>query len=113
MTIDTDRGRRPSARHTLMTMPTADQEPPPARFLLELSPDDEQLIRSAARAADVPFDEFVREAIRAAAIDTLADRREIVVDPDEWDALSARLQQPGRRNEKIAELFARPSPFEE
>lgn len=103
-TIDTDQGRRAHHRHTLTTMPTADREPQQERFHLELSPDDEQLARSAAHAANVPLDEFVREAIRAAANAALV--------ADEWEAFFVRLLQPGRRNEKLAKLLASPSPFD-
>lgn len=93
-------------------MPTIKREARQERLHLRLSPTDDELIRAAADAEDVSISEFVLRAARASAAEALADRRHVVLDAKTWDALDARLAERGRRNEKVAELFSRPSPFE-
>lgn len=93
-------------------MSTTKREARQERLHLRLSPTDDELIRAAADAEDVSISEFVLRAARASAADALADRRHVVLDAKTWDALDARLAEPGQRNEKVAELFSRSSPFE-
>lgn len=83
------------------------------RLHVRLSPTDDGLIRAAAQAANPSLTEFVLRAARASALDTLADRDHVVLDPDTWDRLDARVGRPGKRNEKVAALFARPTPSED
>jgi uncharacterized protein (DUF1778 family) len=82
------------------------------RLHLRLSPTDDGLIRAAAEAAHLSITEFVVQAARASAAETLADRDHVVLDATTWDALERRVSRKGRRNPKTVELFERPSPFE-
>lgn len=82
------------------------------RLHLRLSPTDDGLIRAAAEASHLSITEFVVQAARASAAETLADRDHVVLDAETWDALERRVSRKGRRNAKTAELFERPSPFE-
>jgi uncharacterized protein (DUF1778 family) len=82
------------------------------RLQLRLSPTDDGLIRAAAEAANLSLTEFVLQAARSSAVHTLADRDHVVLDADTWDTLEARVRRRGRRRNKTAELFERPSPFE-
>lgn len=81
------------------------------RLHLRLSPTDDGLIRAAAEAAHLSITEFVVQAARLSAAQTLADRDHVVLDARAWDALERRVARTGRRNPKTVELFERPSPF--
>lgn len=81
------------------------------RLHLRLSPTDDGLIRAAAEAAHLSITEFVVQAARLSAAQTLADRDHVVLDAPTWDALERRVARKGRRNPNTAELFERPSPF--
>lgn len=85
----------------------------PERLHIRLSPTDDGLIRSAAAAKRQSITEFVVQAARLSAVETLADRDSAVLDPATWDALDARVSADGQRIAKTAELFDRPSPFGE
>lgn len=82
------------------------------RLHLRLSPTDDGLIRAAAEAAHLSITEFVVQAARASAADTLADRDHVVLDAKAWDALERQVSRKGRRNPKTVELFQRQSPLE-
>ncbi|MBX7067748.1 MAG: DUF1778 domain-containing protein [Microthrixaceae bacterium] len=83
------------------------------RLHLRLSPTDDGLIRAAAAAAHQSITEFVVHAARSSAAGILADRDNVVLDAKTWDALDRRVSRAGRRNPKTAELFLRPTPFDE
>jgi uncharacterized protein (DUF1778 family) len=81
------------------------------RLHLRLSAVDDALIRAAAQAEQVSITEFVLQAARRSATETLADRLHVVLDAETWDALDARVAEPGRRRREVAELFDRTSPL--
>ncbi len=81
------------------------------RLQLRLSATDDGLIRAAAEALHVSISEFVLQAARMSAANTLADRTHVVLDAKTWDALERRVSRKGVRNPKTAELFTRPSPL--
>ncbi|MHB8289943.1 MAG: type II toxin-antitoxin system TacA family antitoxin [Acidimicrobiales bacterium] len=78
------------------------------RLHLRLSPSDDGLIRAAAQTENLSLTEFVIRAARASATQTLAERDHVVLDPDTWDQLDARVRRRGRRNPRVAKLFSRP-----
>jgi len=82
------------------------------RLHLRLSPTDDRLIRAAAEASHLSITEFVVQAARSSAAETLSDRDHVVLDAKTWDALERRVSRKGRRNPKTAELFERPFPFD-
>lgn len=56
--------------------------------------------------------EFVIRSARSEAVRVLADRTSAVIAAAEWDALEARLAEPGVVKPELARLFAKPSPFD-
>lgn len=80
------------------------------RLQVRLSPTDDGLIRAAAQAADLSLTEFVLRAARESAVQALAERDYVALDAETWDRLDARVGRPGKRNAKVADLFARPAP---
>src|SRR5688572_20089595 len=98
MSVRADPLLRPPTGRTLHDMP-AERPPAQADIHLHLSPNEAELLRSAAKVEGVTVEEFVAQAVRAQAIDTMADRRAIYLDDDDWDALQARLHEPPVRNE--------------
>lgn len=63
---------------------------------LRLAEDADQRIRRAAEASGVTTSAFVERAASAAADAVLADRREFVLAPDDWDRFVAELDRPAR-----------------
>ncbi|MHB1549347.1 MAG: type II toxin-antitoxin system TacA family antitoxin [Acidimicrobiales bacterium] len=53
--------------------------------------------------------EFVPQAARASATDTLAERDHVVLDPETWDRLDVRVAERGKRSAKVAVLCTRPT----
>ncbi len=82
------------------------------RLHVRVSPADNGLIRQAADAEHVSLSEFVIRSARAEAMRVLAERTSVVMAADEWDALEARLAEPGVVRPDVARLFAKPSPFD-
>jgi len=81
------------------------------RLHVRLSPADNGLIRQAAEAERVSLSEFVLRSARSEATRVLAERTSVEIDADAWDALEARLAEPGVVKPEVAELFAKPVPF--
>lgn len=93
-------------------MTTARDETKVERLHVRLSPADNGLIRQAADAKHVSLSEFVIRSARAEAMRVLAERTSVVIAADAWDALEARLAEPGVVRPDLARLFAKPSPFD-
>jgi uncharacterized protein (DUF1778 family) len=93
-------------------MSTTRDETKVERLHVRLSPADNGLLREAAEAEHVSLTEFVVRSARAEARRVLADRTSVVLTADDWDALEARLAEPGVVKPEIAKLFAKPSPFD-
>lgn len=91
--------------------PTRD-ETKDGRLHMRLSSADNGLIRQAAEAEHVSLSEFVIRSARSEAVRVLADRTSAVIAASDWDAIEARLVQPGEVKPGLARLFAKPSPFE-
>jgi uncharacterized protein (DUF1778 family) len=82
------------------------------RLHVRLSPADNGIIRQAADAEHISLSEFVIRSARAEAMRVLAERTSVVIAAEEWDALEARLAEPGVVRPEVARLFAKPSPFD-
>ncbi len=80
------------------------------RVHLRVAPGDDDLLRSAAAAADQSLSEFLIESGRERAERVLADRRRFVLPPAEWKRFIAALDEPARANPALVELFRRPRP---
>ncbi len=93
-------------------MATTRDEPKDERLHVRLSYADSGLIRQAAEAEHVSLSEFVIRSACSEAVRMLADQASVVIDASEWDAMEARLVQPGEVKPELARLFAKPSPFD-
>ena len=83
-----------------------------SRVNLRISADDRDLITRAAEALGKNRSEFVLDAVRQAAQDTLLDRRLFGLDADRFDAFVTLLDAPPAPNEKLKRLLATPPPWE-
>ena len=79
---------------------------------LRVSADDRDLITRAAEALGKNRSEFMLDAARQAARDTLLDRTLVGLDADRFDAFVALLDVPPAPNEKLKRLLATPPPWE-
>jgi uncharacterized protein (DUF1778 family) len=63
---------------------------------LRLDADADERIRRAARASGVSTSVFVERAASTAADVVLADRREFILSPADWDRFVTELDRPAR-----------------
>jgi uncharacterized protein (DUF1778 family) len=78
---------------------------------LRIKPEDRGLIDRAARATGKTRTNFVLEAARRAAEDTLLDRGLIVVTPSAYAAFLRRLDEPPHPNDRLAKTMRTPPPW--
>ena len=78
-----------------------------ARMNLRIDPETDARIRQAAASAGVSVSTFVANAAGAAADDVLADRREFVLEPEQWEAFVRMLDRPARDLPKLREAARR------
>jgi uncharacterized protein (DUF1778 family) len=57
--------------------------------------------------------DFVLDSALASAAETLADRRQFQLDPEQWDAFVAALDAPPQAHARLAQLLQEPSVFEQ
>lgn len=93
-------------------MTTIQNETKAERLHVRLSPSDDRLIRQAARTENVNLSSFVTQSARKEAMRVLNERTSTVISAAEWDALEARLAEPGIFKPEVARLFAKSSPFD-
>jgi len=67
-----------------------------ARMSLRLAEEADERIRRAAEVSGVSTSAFVERAASAAADAVLADRREFLLGPEDWDRFVAELDRPAR-----------------
>jgi uncharacterized protein (DUF1778 family) len=68
--------------------------------------DVDAIVRMAAEQTDRPLTDFVVQAARAVAEDTLADRRVFHLDEDAWREFADILDRPARPDPKLAGLLS-------
>jgi uncharacterized protein (DUF1778 family) len=68
----------------------------------------ERLIRTGAETKGVSVTEFILESACLQAEQALADKREFIVSPKQWQAFLEALDRPARVNPKLAQLFSSP-----
>lgn len=78
-----------------------------ARMNLRIDPETDARIRRAAASAGVSVSAFVASAAGAAADDVLADRREFVLAPKQWEEFVRMLDRPARELPKLREAAKR------
>jgi len=70
-------------------------------------------LESASQSVSMTTSEFVIRHAMASAEEILADRTRFLLSADQWEAFSARLDQPPRALPAIMKLMAEPAPFDE
>jgi uncharacterized protein (DUF1778 family) len=83
------------------------------RLSLRVSMVEKTTLESASQSVSMTTSEFVIRQAMAAAEEILADRTRFLLSADQWEAFSARLDQPPRAIPAIKKLMAEPAPFDE
>jgi len=68
----------------------------------------ERLIRTGAQTRGVSVTDFILESACLQAEHALADKRQFIVSPKQWQAFLEALDRPARVNPKLAQLFSNP-----
>lgn len=83
-----------------------------ARLGLRATPQQEALIRHAAKVAKKSVTEFVLDSACAAAEHALLDQRLFLVDEDQWEAFQEALDGPAEIKPRLRKLMQTPAPWE-
>jgi uncharacterized protein (DUF1778 family) len=83
------------------------------RWNMRVADDVDAIVRLAAEQADQPMTDFVVQAARVAAEDTLADRRAFPLDGIAWDRFVEMLDRPARPVPELARLLSSASVFDD
>lgn len=67
-----------------------------------------QMLQDAARASHKNVSEFLLDAGVAAAAQTLADRRQFVLDESQWQAFQEALDRPVQNKPRLKKLLREP-----
>lgn len=67
-----------------------------------------QLLQDAARASHKSVSEFLLDAGVTAATQTLADRRQFLLDDSQWQAFQEALDRPVRSKPRLKKLLREP-----
>lgn len=78
---------------------------------LRIPPIERELIDRAAQTAGKTRTDFILEAARRAAEDTLLDRALVVVSPEAYDEFLLRLDQPAQPNERLRKTMRSKAPW--
>jgi uncharacterized protein (DUF1778 family) len=79
------------------------------RLNLRATARQEKLIRTGAQTRGVSITDFILESACLQAEHLLADRREFLAAPAQWQAFMAVLDRPPRVKPALAALFAEPT----
>ena len=79
------------------------------RIALRASHEERELIAQASRVTDTTVSDFVLQASLARAEDVLAERREFVLPPEQWEAFVAMLDRPTIDRPRLRRLLVESS----
>jgi uncharacterized protein (DUF1778 family) len=79
---------------------------------IRIRPEERGLIDRAARVSGKNRTEFILDAARRAAEETLLDQALLRVDPDAYAAFLARLNAPAQPNERLRKTMRAMPPWE-
>jgi uncharacterized protein (DUF1778 family) len=82
------------------------------RWNMRVAEDVDAVVRLAAEQTDQPLTDFVVQAARTVAEDTLADRRVFRLDQPAWEEFIETLDRPARPIPELARLLSSPSVFD-
>jgi uncharacterized protein (DUF1778 family) len=80
------------------------------RINLRATPRQEKLIRTGAETRGVSLTDFILESACLQAEHALADKREFVASPKQWQLFLRELDRPARVNPEPAQLFSASRP---
>jgi uncharacterized protein (DUF1778 family) len=83
------------------------------RWNMRVAEDVDSIVRLAAEQTDQPLTDFVVQAARVVAEDTLADRRVFRLDEAAWDEFVETLNRPSRPIAELARLLSSDSVFDD
>ena len=83
------------------------------RLSLRVSMVEKATLESASQSVSMTTSEFVIRQAMASAEEILADRTRFLLSADQWEAFSARLDQPPRAIPAIMKLMTESAPFDE
>lgn len=81
------------------------------RWDFRVDADTDRLVRQAAQTAERTLTDFVVDAAVVEAERLLADRREFVLDAEQWQRFVTLLDRSPQDNPGLEKLFAKPSVF--
>ena len=76
------------------------------RLNLRATERQERLIRTGAGIRGVSVTDFILESACLQAEHVLADKREFIVSPKQWEAFLEVLDRPAHVNPRVAQLFS-------
>jgi uncharacterized protein (DUF1778 family) len=79
---------------------------------LRIKPDERSLIDQAAQSLGKNRTDFILDAARRAAEETLLDRTVLTVSPEAYAEFVARLDAPPQPNERLRRTMQTPAPWE-
>lgn len=77
------------------------------RVDLRMTPAVKRTLQNAAAIRNKTLTEFLLDSGLNAAVDTLADRRVMLLDDGQWAAFQAELARPPKDNPRLRKLLAR------
>jgi uncharacterized protein (DUF1778 family) len=83
------------------------------RWNMRVAEDVDAIVRLAAEQNEQPLTDFVVQAARVVAEDTLADRRVFRLDETAWDEFVEILDRPARPIPELARLLSSASVFDD
>jgi uncharacterized protein (DUF1778 family) len=83
------------------------------RWNMRVAEDIDAIVRLAAEQTDQPLTDFVVQAARMVAEDTLADRRVFRLDEGSWDEFVEILDRPAKSVPELVRLLASASVFDD
>jgi uncharacterized protein (DUF1778 family) len=88
------------------------KKPKAERIDLRVTATAKALLQRAAAARQKSVSEFVLDSAQTAAVETLADRREFLLDNKRWAAFVEALDGPPKKKPRLEKLLKTPSVFE-
>jgi uncharacterized protein (DUF1778 family) len=83
------------------------------RWNMRVAEDVDGIVRLAAEQTDQPLTDFVVQAARVVAEETLADRRVFRLDEAAWNGFVEMLERPARPVPELARLLSSDSVFDD
>jgi uncharacterized protein (DUF1778 family) len=103
--------KRTHAGSTIPIVKTAESKT--QRWNMRVAEDVDAIVRLAAEQTNQPLTDFVVQAARVVAEDTLADRRVFRLDEAAWDEFVEILDRPARPVPELSRLLSSSSVFDD